>query len=140
MDADFIDDLFAAFGRVEVKRMFSGQGIYAEGVIFAIISGDVIFLKTDETTRPTFERENATALTFTRKKTGQRMVTSYWRLPERLYDAPDELAQWARQAVAVARANKAGKKPAAKKTAKTLGKTPGKKKAGLKARLRWSKR
>ena len=77
MDADFIHDLFADFGRVEVKRMFSGQGIYAGGVIFAIVAGDVIYLKTDDTTRPAFEREHATALTFT-KKTGQRMVTSYW--------------------------------------------------------------
>ncbi|MCX7295278.1 MAG: TfoX/Sxy family protein [Hyphomicrobiales bacterium] len=137
MDADFIHDLFADFGRVEVKRMFGGQGIYAGGVIFAIVSGDVIYLKTDETTRPAFEREHATALTFT-KKSGQRMVTSYWRLPERLYDAPDELAQWARQALAVARTNKAREKPAkksAKKPGKKLGKKLGKRKAGRKARL-----
>ncbi len=129
MDADFIHDLFAEFGRVEVKRMFSGQGIYAGGAIFAIVSGDVIYLKTDETTRTAFEREKATPLTLT-KKTGQRMVTSYWRLPERLYDAPDELAQWARQAVAVARANKAARKPAKKPAGK-----PDKKKAGRKTRL-----
>jgi DNA transformation protein len=101
MDADFIHDLFGEFGRVDVKRMFSGQGIYADGVIFAIVSGDVIYLKTDDTTRVAFERENATPLTFTKKKSGQRMVTSYWRLPERLYDDPAELAQWA---LAVARA------------------------------------
>ena len=129
MDADFIHDLFADFGRVEVKRMFSGQGIYANGVIFAIVSDDVIYLKTDDATRPAFEREHATALTFT-KKSGQRMVTSYWRLPERLYDAPDELAQWARQAVAVARAKKA-----VKKRAKKPQKKPQKKKAGRKTRL-----
>ena len=109
MDADFIHDLFGEFGRVEIKRMFSGQGIYASGVIFAIVSGDVIYLKTDETTRAAFAAENATPLTFT-KKTGQRMVTSYWRLPERLYDDPAELAQWARVALAAAR-TKAVKKP-----------------------------
>jgi hypothetical protein len=28
---------------------------------------------------------------------------SYWRLPDRLYDDPDELAAWARAALAVAR-------------------------------------
>ena len=65
-------------------------------------------------------------------------MTSYWRLPERLYDAPDELAQWARQALAVARTNKAREKPAkksAKKPGKKLGKKLGKRKAGRKARL-----
>jgi DNA transformation protein and related proteins len=132
MDADFIHDLFGEFGRVDVKRMFSGQGIYADGVIFAIVSGDVIYLKTDETTRGAFERENATPLTFT-KKSGQRMVTSYWRLPERLYDAPDELAQWARAALGAARA-KASAKPA-KKAAKKVVKSPAKKKARKKSRL-----
>ncbi len=133
MDADFIHDLFADFGRVEVKRMFSGQGIYAGGVIFAIVAGDVIYLKTDDTTRPAFEREHATALTFT-KKTGQRMVTSYWRLPDRLYDAPDELSQWTRQALAVARANKVRGKPAKKPVKKSAAKA-GKKKARRKSRL-----
>ena len=111
MDADFVHDLFGEFGRVEVKRMFSGQGIYAGGVIFAIISGDVIYFKTDDTTQPAFERENSTPLAFTRKSTGKRMVTSYWRLPERLYDDPAELAQWAREAVAVSRAKATREKP-----------------------------
>jgi DNA transformation protein len=117
MDADFIHDLFSEFGRIEVKRMFSGQGIYAHGVIFAIVSGDVIYLKTDDETRGAFERENATPLTFT-KKSGQRMVTSYWRLPERLYDDPAELAQWARAAVGVSRTKAAKKKVAKTKTAR----------------------
>ena len=110
MDADLIHDLFGGFGRVEIKRMFSGQGIYADGVIFAIVSGDVIYLKTDDASRAAFERENAMPLTFT-KKSGQRMVTSYWRLPERLYDDPDELAQWAREALAAARSKAVQKQP-----------------------------
>ena len=125
MDADFIHELFGEFGRVEIKRMFSGQGIYAHGVIFAIVSGDLIYLKTDDETRAAFEAENAKPLTFT-KKTGQRMVTSYWRLPERLYDDPVELAQWAKAAVGVSRAKavkKVVRKPARKKkTAKKVRK------------------
>jgi DNA transformation protein len=123
MDADFVHDLFGEFGRVEVKRMFSGQGIYADGVIFAIISGDVIYLKTGDTTRPAFEGENSKPLAFTRKSTGQRMVTSYWRLPERLYDDPAELAQWAREALAVARA-KSSLKPPKPKPAKSRKRKP----------------
>lgn len=142
MDADFIHDLFGAFGRVDVKRMFSGQGIYADGVIFAIVSGDVIYFKTDETTRPAFEREHATPLTFT-KKNGQRMVTSYWRLPERLYDDPDDLAQWARKALGAARSKAAGKsarKPPMRAkpdepSRKTVRILPNKKKARRKSRL-----
>lgn len=139
MDADFIHELFRDFGDVQVKRMFSGQGIYAGGVIFAIVSGGVIHLKTSETTRAAFARENVTPLTFT-KKSGQRMVTSYWRLPERLYDDPEELAQWAREALAVASAKAAAPakdrtKKRTKKAVKKSIKNPRKKKAGRKTRL-----
>lgn len=115
MDEDFLHDLFSEFGAVEIKRMFSGRGIYAGGVIFGIISRDgAIHFKTDETTRLAFEQEGAKPLTFTRKD-GQRMVTSYWRLPERLYDDPEELAAWTREAVRVAQAFTAGKPASGKK-------------------------
>ena len=112
MDNDFLHDLFAEFGAIDIRRMFSGRGIYAGGVIFGIVSRDgAIHFKTDETTREAYARENTVPLSFT-KKNGQRMVTSYWRLPERLYDDPGELAEWAREAVRVAQASSAAKKPA----------------------------
>lgn len=114
MDEDFLHDLFSEFGAIEIRRMFSGRGIYACGVIFGIISRDgAIHLKTDEATRVAYEREGAKPLSFTRKS-GQRMVTSYWRLPERLYDDPGELAEWAREALKAAQAFTAGKSTARK--------------------------
>jgi DNA transformation protein len=36
MESDDIIDLFAAFGRVNVRRMFGGFGIYADGIMFAL--------------------------------------------------------------------------------------------------------
>ncbi len=39
MDRDRIAEMFAAFGRVDVRRMFGGAGIYADGIMFAL--GDV---------------------------------------------------------------------------------------------------
>ena len=47
-------------------------------------------------------------------KEGKRMSMSYFAIPERLYDAPEELADWARQAHGVALA-KPKAKPKAKK-------------------------
>lgn len=141
MDAAFIHELFGEFGTVQIKRMFSGQGLYAHGVIFAIVSGGLIYLKTDDATRAAFEAENAKPLTFT-KKNGQRMVTSYWRLPERLYDDPAELAQWTRAAVSVSRAKAAAKivkKKPARPRAGTVAQKPAKavrtKKARRKSRV-----
>ena len=112
MDADYIRDLFAEFGAVHIRRMFGGAGIYAGDVMFGLVSDDLIYLKADAGTVPAFEREKCSQFQYTTKK-GKRAVMSYWRLPDRLYDDPVELAQWAKRAIAVARQS-AVKKPAMK--------------------------
>ncbi|MGH6671833.1 MAG: TfoX/Sxy family protein, partial [Xanthobacteraceae bacterium] len=109
MDADFIRDLFAPFGPVTVRRMFSGEGIFRDGLMFGLIVRDIIYLKADEASIADFERESCAPFTYTRgKKSGRpsEHVLPYWRLPERLYDDPDELAVWARRAFAVAERKK----------------------------------
>ena len=105
MDPDFIRDLFAPFGPVTVRRMFSGAGIFSEGLMIGLIVREVIYLKTDDTNLADFEREGSQPFTYTRgKKTGRpsKHALPYWRLPERLYDDPDELAVWAGRALAIA--------------------------------------
>ena len=111
MDVEFIRELFSEFGTVQVRRMFGGAGLYADGVMFGLVSDDLIYLKADAGTIPAFERENCAPFQYTTKH-GKRAVMSYWRLPDRLYDDAGELAQWVRQALAVAR-KAAAAKPAA---------------------------
>ena len=109
MDHDFIRDLFAPFGPVTVRRMFSGAGIFADGLMFGLVVRDVIYLKADGGNRADFERENCAPFTYTRgKKSGRpsEHALPYWRLPERLYDDPDELAEWAQRAFAAAERKK----------------------------------
>lgn len=116
MDADFIRDLFREFGAVQIRRMFGGAGLWADDVMFALITRDVIYLKADDESIAAFEAENCSPFSYTTKN-GRHTLTSYWRLPERLYDDPEELAVWARRALGVARAKAAGKaraQPAAK--------------------------
>jgi DNA transformation protein and related proteins len=103
VDAEAIQDLFREFGPVQVRRMFGGAGLYAGGVMFALVSDELIYLKTDAASLPAFERERCAPFEYD-TKAGKRALTTYWRLPERLYDDPDELAQWARAALAAARA------------------------------------
>jgi len=109
VDADFIRDLFAPFGPVTVRRMFSGAGLFADGLMFGLVVRDVIYLKVDDANRVDYEREGCAPFTYTRgKKSGRpsEHALPYWRLPERLYDDPDELALWARQAFAAAERKK----------------------------------
>jgi DNA transformation protein len=123
MDRDFLTDLFASFGPVTIRRMFSGFGISADGVNFALALRAGLFLRADEASFSRFEAEGCGPFQY---QTRSRTVTvnSYWQLPARLFDDPDELAEWARAALLAAqraalnkraRPRKAGR-PAAKKT------------------------
>ena len=102
MNPEHLSELFAAFGRVEVRNMFGGAGIYAEGVMFGLLVDDVIYLKTDPNNLTRFEQEGCGPFTYATKR-GERSLKSYWRMPDRLYDEPEELADWAKAALDVAR-------------------------------------
>ena len=118
MTPEDIQELFSAFGVVAVRRMFGGAGIYADGTMFALVADSVIYLKADELSTPAFERESLPPFTYATKD-GKRGVMSYRRMPERLYDDPDELATWARAALAAAQRTgvRAVKKGASRKAA-----------------------
>jgi DNA transformation protein len=114
---DDIQELFSVFGTVAVRRMFGGAGIYADGIMFGLVADGVIYLKADERNAPAFERENLPPFTYATKD-GTRGVMSYRRLPERLYDDPDELATWAGDALAAAQ--RSGVRAAKKGASKTV--------------------
>jgi DNA transformation protein and related proteins len=102
MDFDFIRDLFAQFRPVTVRRMFSGAGLYCDGVMFGLVVRGTIYLKADETNIADFKREGSGPFTYKRGKKSCRPsehALPYWQLPDRLYDDPDELAVWAERAL-----------------------------------------
>lgn len=108
LDPEYIKDLFAAFGPVRIRRMFGAAGIYSGEIFFGIVAGGRIYLKTDAVTHPDYEAENCGYFTF-ELKSGDIAAMSYCEIPGRLYDDPEELAQWARKAVAAALRAKARK-------------------------------
>jgi DNA transformation protein len=101
-DPDHIAEMFSGFGPVAVRRMFSGAGVFADGLMIAIAVGGVIYLKTDEADIARFAREGLEPFRY-RRKGALQTIRSFWRMPERLYDDPDELAEWAARAMAAAR-------------------------------------
>jgi len=137
MDRDFLIDLFADFGPVAIRRMFSGFGISADGTNFALALRGGLYLRADDETIPRFEAEGSKPFSYqTRAKTVT--VNSYWQLPERLYDDPEELTGWARAALAAAERAALSKRRKPKKptrkvaTGKKTAKKVSKKKASKK--------
>jgi len=138
MDRDFLIDLFADFGPVTIRRMFSGFGISADGTNFALALRGGLYLRADDQTIPRFEAEGSKPFQYqTRAKTVT--VGSYWQLPVRLYDDPEELTGWARAALAAAQRAALGKRPKAHKV-KAAKKIAVKKPAAKKAEKPASKR
>ena len=115
VDREFLVDLFADFGPVTIRRMFSGYGISADGTNFALSLRAGLYFRADEATIPQFEAEGSKPFQYqTRTKTVT--VNSYWQLPARLFDDSEELATWARQALAAAQRAALRKRPKARKT------------------------
>ena len=108
-DPDRFDDLFAPFGKIAVRRMFGGEGLFRDGLMFAIVHEDRLYFKTSEESRQAFIAEGAGPL-FYKFKNAEGVLTSYYELPDRLYDDPDELADWASAAFAAAQQSPTAKK------------------------------
>jgi DNA transformation protein and related proteins len=126
MDRDFLSELFAGFGPVTIRRMFSGYGISADGINFSLVLRGAVYLRADENSTPRFESEGSQCFQY-EMRGKLRMIASYWQLPERLYDDPDEVTEWARVAHAAAirasLAKQAKKRVVKKKVVKKAAKT-----------------
>lgn len=115
MDRDFLLELFSAFGPVSVRRMFSGYGISVDGTTFALVLGGSIYLKVDDQTVAGFEAEGVKPFQYQSRSRGRTVVVaSYWQMPDRLYDDPEELAEWSRLALAAAERSAAAKQARAR--------------------------
>ncbi|WP_284877373.1 TfoX/Sxy family protein [Brevundimonas sp. MEB006b] len=111
-DADFgewVREHFHALGRLEIKRMFGGAGVYAAGVMFALLDDGVVWLKGDEALGAAFVEAGSRQFTYPTKD-GRMMSMGYWTLPEAALDDPDEAVAWARRSLDVAVKKASGKK------------------------------
>ncbi|MCA6107909.1 TfoX/Sxy family protein [Bradyrhizobium cenepequi] len=120
MDREFLIDLFADFGPVTIRRMFSGYGISADGTNFALSLRAGLYFRADQETIPRFEAEGSQPFQY---QTSTRTVTvnSYWQLPARLFDDSEEMAQWARAALAAAQRAALRKRPKVRKASAKKG-------------------
>ena len=102
----FLQELLEKWGPVAARRMFGGHGLYHEGLMFAIVADQRLYLKTDAQNRSDFEARGLQPFTYDMK--GKAVALSYWAAPDGLMDDPAEAVHWARSAwEAAARAHAA---------------------------------
>jgi DNA transformation protein len=110
---DFVRELFAGVGQIQVKRMFGGAGVYADGIMFAMLAEETIYIKTDADLKAELAKDGSAPFVWTPGtglRAGEKIEMGYWRLPDAALDDPDAAAAWGRKALAVARARAAAKR------------------------------
>ncbi|MFC3078861.1 TfoX/Sxy family protein [Phenylobacterium terrae] len=107
---DYLLEQLEPLGRVTSRRMFGGAGLYRDGIIFGIVSGEAVYFKTDETNLPDYEAAGAERFDPMPERPAK---FSYFSVPPDVLEQPDELAEWARKAVAASarRPAKPAKRP-----------------------------
>jgi len=99
--AEFLREQLAPLGRITFRRMFGKSGVFCDGVMFGMVTENTLYFRVDDRNRETFKEAEASPPLNYRKK-GETIDLSFWRVPERLFDEPDELMTWARAALAAA--------------------------------------
>jgi DNA transformation protein and related proteins len=100
---DFVDyaiELLGPFGTVSARRMFGGHGIFLDGLMFAIVHGDMLWFKTDELSRGEFEAAGTEPFSYSRS--GGTATLGFHRAPVDALESPAAALPWARSAYAAA--------------------------------------
>ena len=104
---DFIVDQLSPVGRITVKRMFGGAGIYSDALFFAIIENDTLRFKVDDTNRADFEALGIEAFKPYKDK---EHTMQYYEVPIEVLEDKQALGELAFKALTVARAAKKKRK------------------------------
>jgi DNA transformation protein len=100
--AEFLREQLAPLGRVTMRRMFGKTGVFCNGLMLGMVTNDTLYFRVDDLNRAVFSEAEAVA-PLNYQKQGRMIDLSFWRVPERLFDEPDEFVTWARAALAAAR-------------------------------------
>ena len=99
---EYVEDLFANLGRIRIRKMFGGAGVYSGQDMFALIDHDRVYVKSDDALKADLESEGGEAFEWTNPNTGKTMKMSYVSLPENALDDREEASAWGRKALDVA--------------------------------------
>jgi len=120
-DSDFVAyvlELLQPLGRCSARKMFGGYGLYGDGLMFALVFDGRLYLKVDHLNKSDFVA--ASCEPFVYQGQDKPIEMSYWTVPEAALESSEDMAQWARLALAAA-LRKANAKPAARKSVSRKG-------------------
>ncbi|MEJ8815309.1 TfoX/Sxy family protein [Variovorax ureilyticus] len=115
--AEFVKEQLAAVHGVQAKRLFSGVGLSAHGVQFAMIIDNVLYFVVDDATRPAYEAMGSQCFSYT-TKVRHVEVRRYYAVPGEVIEDRQRLAMLARESLEIAARPRKSPKPKPRKMAK----------------------
>ncbi len=99
-EAWLVERLSRVAPSLRTRRMFGGVGLYSADVFFALIAGDVLYVKVDDESRPAFEARGMGPFQPFADKPSMR---AYYELPPDALDDVRRLRPWVEAALRAAR-------------------------------------
>lgn len=103
---EFVLEQLGRVAPVTSRGMFGGVGVYSDGLFFALMDDDALYLKVDDRNRGDFEAAGMGPF----RPFPDAQPMGYYELPAELLDDADLLRPWIFKALDVARAARAGKR------------------------------
>jgi DNA transformation protein len=88
-----VTELLSPLGTVTAKRLFGGWGLYCDGVVFALVAQDVLFLKGDDLCRAQYEAQDMAPF---RPHGPDGMCLAYFEVPGDWLEDEDIILPYAR--------------------------------------------
>ena len=97
---EFVRDQLRPWGGVVARRMFSSQGLFRNGTMFALVHDDTLYFRTDARSVADFAAAGMAPFRYSRS--GRVVALDYHAVPAAVLDEADRLAAWAETAYAAA--------------------------------------
>ena len=81
-------------------RMFGGHGLFRDGLMFAIVADETLYLKVDAGNLKDFTGRGLEPFTYQRQN--KQTALSYYRAPDECLEEPEAMIRWADNAYAAA--------------------------------------
>ena len=91
-------DLFSEWEHVSARKMFGGAGLYRDGKMFGLVADDVAYLKVDDSNREEYLQAGSAPF---KPYPDKPEIMSYYEVPPDVLEAPDELIEWSKRALAI---------------------------------------
>jgi DNA transformation protein len=114
----YLPEVFEQFGTIQIRKMFGGHGIYHDGLMFALVANETLYLKADAENAKFFEELGLAPFAYQRE--GKMMKTSYYQAPDEFMEDRERAELWARRSYDAARRAQRNRRKTKAPTAKKV--------------------